>query len=279
MAWLESSRPATTFRFRRGDRLVAADLAWWGGSRCVRRWPRCCRCCHVHRGHMGPTRALSGLARRTQPSQATTKVDSLQVGSAEHVAMNRVLAFSQQQSITPRSAIDQNSKDPFQHEYLLGKGPFTWEPPIGIEPMTYALRGGLGSSTGVHGSHPILFRRAGAGGLVPTPRTLGVSPLLGCYGSDVPLIPWSLFLAGVRAWFQPACRGGAARGSTGRGTVFLPPGRRCGALVQRKPGANTVTSGFPVKVCLVAAVWANFGRAFCTRSECRWWPGRLRVCR
>jgi hypothetical protein len=25
----------------------------------------------------------------------------------------------------------------------------SWEPPIGIEPMTYALRGGLGSSTAV----------------------------------------------------------------------------------------------------------------------------------
>jgi hypothetical protein len=30
------------------------------------------------------------------------------------------------------------------------KGPLTCEPPIGIEPMTYALRGGLESSAAVH---------------------------------------------------------------------------------------------------------------------------------
>ena len=33
------------------------------------------------------------------------------------------------------------------------KGPLSWEPPIGIEPMTYALRGGLRSSTAVHRRH------------------------------------------------------------------------------------------------------------------------------
>jgi hypothetical protein len=30
---------------------------------------------------------------------------------------------------------------------------FNWEPPIGIEPMTYALREGLRSSTAVHQRH------------------------------------------------------------------------------------------------------------------------------
>ena len=32
-------------------------------------------------------------------------------------------------------------------------------------------------------------------------------------------------------------------------------------------GANTVTWGFPVTVCLVAAVCRNFGRAFWARCE------------
>ena len=34
-----------------------------------------------------------------------------------------------------------------------------------------------------------------------------------------------------------------------------------------KPGANTVTWGFPVMVVLVAEAWGNFGRAFCARGE------------
>ena len=35
----------------------------------------------------------------------------------------------------------------------------SWEPPIGIEPMTYALRGGLGVSGNVHGmTSALLFR-------------------------------------------------------------------------------------------------------------------------
>ncbi len=33
--------------------------------------------------------------------------------------------------------------------FLDRKGPLTWEPPIGIEPMTYALRGRFDSSTAV----------------------------------------------------------------------------------------------------------------------------------
>ena len=33
------------------------------------------------------------------------------------------------------------------------------EPPIGIEPMTYALRGGLGPSTGVQTVTPALLAR------------------------------------------------------------------------------------------------------------------------
>jgi hypothetical protein len=33
--------------------------------------------------------------------------------------------------------------------FLDRKGPATWEPPIGIEPMTYALREGFGPSTAV----------------------------------------------------------------------------------------------------------------------------------
>jgi hypothetical protein len=33
---------------------------------------------------------------------------------------------------------------------FLVRRPLSWEPPIGIEPMTYALRGGLNPSSAVH---------------------------------------------------------------------------------------------------------------------------------
>src|ERR1035437_4802725 len=46
-----------------------------------------------------------------------------------------------------------------------------------------------------------------------------------------------------------------------------------------KPGANMVTCGFPVTVCLVAVACRNFGPAFWARSEWRCRPGTLRVCR
>ena len=39
----------------------------------------------------------------------------------------------------------------------------TWEPPIGIEPMTYALRGGFKPSTAVHQATTVLL----AGALAP----------------------------------------------------------------------------------------------------------------
>jgi hypothetical protein len=39
---------------------------------------------------------------------------------------------------------------PFAGPFLERKGPLSWEPPIGIEPMTYALRGGFRPSITVH---------------------------------------------------------------------------------------------------------------------------------
>ena len=66
--------------------------------------------------------------------------------------------------------------------------------------------------------------------------------------------------------FGPRVAAGTARGSTVRG-----PGGRGGssfltvpasAAGYEKPGANTVTCGFPVTVCLVAVACRNFGRAF-----------------
>ena len=71
--------------------------------------------------------------------------------------------------------------------------------------------------------------------------------------------------------FCPRVAAGLARGSTVRvpawrgGSSFL-------AAVLPGPaylvsGANTVTWGFPVTVCLVAAVCRNFGRAFWARCE------------
>ncbi len=69
--------------------------------------------------------------------------------------------------------------------------------------------------------------------------------------------------------FCPRVAAGLARGSTVRvpawrgGSSFL-------AAVLPGPaylvsGAKTVTRGFPVTVCLVAAVCRNFGRAFWAR--------------
>src|SRR6266576_5496976 len=93
-----------------------------------------------------------------------------------------------------------------------------------------------------------------------------------------------MFPGDVRAWFTPECRGGdgarfhGPRVPAGRGG-FPPSCRRAWGRGQEKPGANTVTGGFPVTVVPVAVACGNLGRAFCARSECRCRPGRLRVCR
>ena len=59
---------------------------------------------------------------------------------------------------------------------------------------------------------------------------------------------------------------------------FPPPGRSEWATAQeRLQGAYTMTSYFPVTVSLVTDVCGNFGRAFCSRGECRSRPGMLRV--
>jgi hypothetical protein len=87
----------------------------------------------------------------------------------------------------------------------------------------------------------------------------------------------------VREWLWPACRGGAARGSTVRGPGwrggFSFPAGQCLAMANAALGAKAVTCGFPVTVCLVAVVCGNFGRAFWARSEWRSRPGTFRVCR
>ena len=88
----------------------------------------------------------------------------------------------------------------------------------------------------------------------------------------------------MRAWFLPACRGGdGARfhGPRPAAGGAVPPSCRVpvAAAGYEKPGANTVTCGFPVTVCLVAGACRNFGRAFCARGEWRWRPGMFRVCR
>jgi hypothetical protein len=46
---------------------------------------------------------------------------------------------------------------PFAVPFLERKGPLSWEPPIGIEPMTYALREGLKPSSAVHRVTPVLL--------------------------------------------------------------------------------------------------------------------------
>ena len=63
----------------------------------------------------------------------------------------------------------------------------------------------------------------------------------------------------------------------GRGGSSFLTGR-CLAVVNEVLGAKTVTWGFPVTVCFVAEVCANFGRAFWARSERRSRPGMFRVC-
>lgn len=97
----------------------------------------------------------------------------------------------------------------------------------------------------------------------------------GCYGLGVLFLslgPVSVMAAAMCGQdFCPRVAAALARGSTVRvpgwrgGCSFLAvvlPGP--GYLV---PGANTVTWGFPVMVCLVAAVCRNFGRAFWARWE------------
>ena len=71
--------------------------------------------------------------------------------------------------------------------------------------------------------------------------------------------------------WHPRVAAGMAHGSTVRGPAetgrfLLSLGLPCAAGYE-KPGANTVTWGFPVTVILVAEVWGNFGRAFCARGE------------
>src|SRR6266700_3754229 len=66
-------------------------------------------------------------------------------------------------------------------------------------------------------------------------------------------------------------------GPGGRGCSSFLPVSGCGCGYG-KPGANTVTCGFPVTVGLVAAACRNFGRAFCVRGEWRWRPGMFRMC-
>jgi len=46
------------------------------------------------------------------------------------------------------------------------------------------------------------------------------------------------------------------------GAVPASLGFSCLAAVNARPGANTVTWGWPVTVCLVREACANFGRAF-----------------
>src|SRR5438876_52279 len=75
-----------------------------------------------------------------------------------------------------------------------------------------------------------------------------------------------------RVEVKPARRGGPALQWADRRPVR-------GAGVQQRPGAYTMTWCFPVTVFLVADVCPNFGRAFCTRGECRSRPGMFRVCR
>ena len=69
----------------------------------------------------------------------------------------------------------------------------------------------------------------------------------------------------------PACRGGyGARFHDPRpraGRFLLPYEAGCLAAVNTAVGANMLTWGFPVTVCLVAVVCRNFGRAFWARCE------------
>jgi hypothetical protein len=80
------------------------------------------------------------------------------------------------------------------------------------------------------------------------------------------------------------CRGGGRRAvprsAAPAGGAVSPSWRVPAAAVgQEKPGANMVTCGFPVTVCLVAVACRNFGPAFRARFEWRCLPGTFRVCR
>ena len=116
-----------------------------------------------------------------------------------------------------------------------------------------------------------------------TPRTLGVCNCLGCCDVSVLWVSWSLFPDGGRAWLLPACRGGGGarfHGPRPRTAGRFPPSPRLSRVAAVYPalGVNMVTRGFPVMVCLVAAVCRNFGRAFWARWEWRSRLGTFRVC-
>src|SRR6266498_3138634 len=121
----------------------------------------------------------------------------------------------------------------------------------------------------------------------PTPGTLGVCDGMRCCGLHVMCLSSNPF---SRRWQRQAgmvmarvSRRDSVRfhGPQPRrpGRFFLPDGGSCLAGAYPAPGANAVTWGFPVTVCLVAGVWGNFGRAFWARSECRSRPAAFRVCR
>src|SRR6266487_492919 len=137
--------------------------------------------------------------------------------------------------------------------------------------------------TGSPPGRPPAARRRDRAAQGSTPRTLGVCNCLGCCDVSVLWVSWSLFPDGGRAWLLPACRGGGGarfHGPRPRTAGRFPPSPRLSRVAAVYPalGVNMVTRGFPVMVCLVAAVCRNFGRAFWARWEWRSRLGTFRVC-
>ena len=69
---------------------------------------------------------------------------------------------------------------------------------------------------------------------------------------------WHDFGPRVAAGLRAVPRSAAPGGRGGFSFLTVP----ASAAGYEKPGANTVTCGFPVTVCLVAVACRNFGRAF-----------------
>ena len=115
--------------------------------------------------------------------------------------------------------------------------------------------------------HGVLDGPIGTGVLRATPRTLGVSCLLGFQGRDVPYVFWSLFLFTVWAWRCPACRGGGGarfHGPRSRvrggGSSFPVGGVRAAGLGEA--GCEHGDLGFPGDGCLGRGGVGEFGAGF-----------------
>jgi len=117
-----------------------------------------------------------------------------------------------------------------------------------LTPATWALLAGAAANTRD-------FRCLWRSGLLPLSSSVSVFES-GCVVP--PRECWHDFGPRVAAGLRAVPRSAAPGGRGGFSFLTVP----ASAAGYEKPGANTVTCGFPVTVCLVAVACRNFGRAF-----------------